>query len=345
MDYPRERVCNMKGITLADIAKATGYSVNTVSHALHDKPDISVKTKKLIVKTAEEMGYIANTSASALRSGKSRSIAIIVGDIANPHFSIMIKEMERRLREYHYNSLVLNTEEDEDLEKAAIVSAISKNVDGIIICPVQKSRNNLEFLKKCGVPYLFIGRYFQCDDSGYAVCDDFNGGYVAAQHLLELNHRKLLFINAPLYISSAHLRLEGVKKAILDAGKGSAVLKTAQIAPTDCAGDIKQILKKNADCTGIICFSDMIAMQVCHFLKQLGKNVPDDVSVIGFDNIVSKMLFPLLLTSVTSSKTSMSTTAVDTLMDVIEGRTDANLQYIHPTRVIKRESTKEFSSI
>ena len=328
----------MKGITLADIAKATGYSINTVSHALHDKPDISEKTKKLIVKMAEDMGYIANTSASALRSGKSRSVAIIVGDIANPHFSIMIKEMERRLREYNYNSLVLNTEEDEDLEKAAIVSAISKNVDGIILCPVQKTRNNLEFLKKCGVPYLFIGRCFQGDDSGYAVCDDFNGGYVAAQHLLELKHRKLLFIHAPLYISSAHLRLEGVKKAISDAGQGS--LKTAQISPTDCAGDIKQILQKNTDCTGIICFSDMIAMQVCHFLKELGRSVPEDASVIGFDNIVSKMLFPLLLTSVTSAKTSMSTTAVDTLMDVIDGKTDSNLQYIHTTRVIKRESTK-----
>lgn len=164
---------------------------------------------------------------------------------------------------------------------------------------------------------------------------------MAAQHLLELNHKKLLFINGPLHISSAHLRLEGVKKAVSDAGKGSAVLKTAQIAPTDCADDILPILKKHADCTGIICFSDMIAMQVCHFLKQLGRNVPDDASVIGFDNIVSKMLFPLMLTSVISAKTSMATTAVDTLMDVIEGKTESNLQYIYPTRVIKRESTKE----
>lgn len=335
----------MRNVTLADIAKATGYSVNTVSHALHDKPDISEKTKKLIAAKAEEMGYIVNINASALRSGKTRSIAIIVGDIANPHFSIMIKEMERRLRGYHYNSLVLNTEEDEELEKTAIISAISKNVDGIIICPVQKTRNNLEFLKKSGVPYLLIGRCFQGDDSGYAVCDDFNGGYVAAQHLLELNHKRLLFINGPTYISSAHLRLQGVKKAILDAGEGSATLQTVQIPPTDCADEIKKILQDNGDCTGIICFSDMIAMQVCHFLKELGRSVPDDVSVIGFDNIVSKMLFPLLLTSVTSSKTSMSTTAVDTLMEVIDGKTDVNLQFIHPTRVVKRESTKELHSV
>jgi len=109
----------MKGITLADIAKATGYSINTVSHALHDKTDISDETKRLIKAKAKEMGYIVNTSASALRSGKTRSIAIIVGDIANPFFSILIKEMEKSLRECNYNSLVLNTDEDEALEGLA----------------------------------------------------------------------------------------------------------------------------------------------------------------------------------------------------------------------------------
>lgn len=329
----------MKAITLADIAKATGYSVNTVSHALHDKSDISEETKKRIKATAEEMGYIVNTSASALRSGKTRSIAIIIGDIANPFFSILIKEMEKCLREYNYNSLVLNTDEDEALEKAAIVSAISKNVDGIILCPVQKTRNNLDFLKNVGIPYLLIGRYFQGDDSGYVVCDDFNSGYVAAKHLLDLNHKKLLFINAPLYISGAYLRLEGAKRAIMDAAGQDVSLSVVEVDALGNAERICPILQEYADCTGIICFSDMIAMQVCHFLKTLGKQVPKDVSVIGFDNIVSRLLSPLMLTSVSVSKTSMSVKAVDTLMKIIAGEKDTLQQHILPTRVIVWDST------
>ncbi|MFQ9800132.1 MAG: LacI family DNA-binding transcriptional regulator [Clostridia bacterium] len=88
----------MKNVTLADIANKTGFSVNTVSHALHDKKDISAKTKEQIQAVAKEMGYIRNSSASSLRSGKTKSIAIIVGDISNPHFSIMIKEMETLFR-------------------------------------------------------------------------------------------------------------------------------------------------------------------------------------------------------------------------------------------------------
>jgi len=329
----------MKGITLADIARATGYSVNTVSHALHDKPDISEETKRRIKDKAEEMGYIVNTSASALRSGKTKSIAIIIGDIANPFFSILIKEMEKCLREYHYNSLVLNTDEDESLEREAIISAISKNVDGIILCPVQKTRNNLEFLKKTGIPYLLIGRYFQGDDSGYVVCDDFNSGYVAAKHLLDLNHKKLLFINAPVYISGAYLRLEGAKKAIMDNGDREASLEIAEIDALGNAEQVYPILQKYSDRTGIICFSDMIAMQVCHFLKKLDKTVPQDVSVVGFDNIVSRLLSPLMLTSVSVSKTSMSVKAVDTLMKIIAGDKNTLQQHILPTRVIIWEST------
>jgi len=329
----------MKGITLADIAKATGYSINTVSHALHDKTDISDETKRLIKAKAKEMGYIVNTSASALRSGKTRSIAIIVGDIANPFFSILIKEMEKSLRECNYNSLVLNTDEDEALEKEAIISAISKNVDGIILCPAQKTRNNLEFLKKSCIPYLLIGRYFQGDDSGYVVCDDFNSGYVAAKHLLELHHKKLLFINAPVYISGAYLRLEGAKKAIMDNGDLGASLETVEIEALGNAEQVCPILQKYSDCSGIICFSDMIAMQVCYFLNKLNKAVPADVSVIGFDNIASRLLSPLMLTSVSVSKTSMSVKAVDTLIKIIEGRPDVLQQHILPTKVIIREST------
>ncbi len=197
----------MRNITLSDIAKKTGYSVNTISHALRDKPDIAPKTKEHIRNVANEMGYIVNISAAALRNGRSRSVAIIVGDISNPHFAIMIKEMENALRASGYNAITINTDEDEELEKQAITSAISKNVDGIILCPVQKSRDNIEYLSSLNIPYVLIGRRFEGISSNYVICDDLNGGFVAAEHLINLGHKKILFINAPEYISSSRDRL------------------------------------------------------------------------------------------------------------------------------------------
>ena len=331
----------MKAVRLSDIAKKTGYSINTVSHALLDKPDISEKTKKYIQQTAAEMGYIANASAGALRSGKSKTVALIVGDISNPHFSIMLKEMEGRLRHYGYNAIMLNTDEDEALEHAAIVSAISKNVDGIILCPVQKTRDNIGFIAKKRIPYVLLGRRFEGNPSSDVICDDLNGGYAAAEHLIGLGHKKLLFINAPLYISSARDRLEGVKRAMVQGGLSPEALYCAETVPAPDKKEVMACLKKHKDCTGIICFSDMLAMQVCCFLQKLGKKVPDDVSVIGFDDIASKFYLPLMLTSVTSSKTKMSMEAVDILMHVIQNKTEQTTQIVLPTHVVQRESTKE----
>lgn len=201
-------------VKLADIAAKTGYSVNTVSHALHDKQDIAEETKIFIRKTAEEMGYIVNSSASFLRSGRSKSVAVIVGDISNPHFSIMIKEIEKALRIRGYTAFIFNTDENEEIERNAIRAAKSKNTDGIILCPVQKSEENINYLKTLALPYVLIGRHYDTAESaGYVVCDDKNSGYIAARHLIQNNHKNILFMNAPNYISSARERLAGIMYA------------------------------------------------------------------------------------------------------------------------------------
>lgn len=333
----------MKGVKLADIARKTGYSVNTVSHALHNKPDISEKTKQYIKSVADEMGYIANVSAGALRSGKSKTIAIIVGDISNPHFSIMIKEMEARLRKYGYSAFILNTDENEELEKAAIISAISKNVDGIIMCPVQRTRNNIDFINKIGLPYVLFGRRFEGNHSNYVICDDVNGGYVAAEHLIDMGHKKILFITGPEYISGSRDRVEGARRAAAVCGADGVDLVIAETALTENDGQILKALRDNDECTGIICFSDMVALKVCYYLEKFDKSVPDDKSVVGFDNIASKFCLPLMLTSVTSSKTKMSNKAVETLMEIINKKSDGNYQYVLPTKIIERDSTKKIS--
>lgn len=286
------------------------------------------------------MGYIPNASASFLRSGKSKCVAIIVGDISNPHFSIMIKEMEGRLREQGYTALILNTDENEDLEHAAIASAIGRGVDGIIICPVQISEKNMDFLTKCGLPYVLFGRYFKNYASNYVVCDDINGGFIAAEHLIRLGHKKLLFVNVPQYISSSFDRLQGIRRALMYPDAREASLEIEEIALTDNEKQVPAILENHRECTGIICFSDLIAMQVCHYLKQIGKRVPEDASVIGFDNIVSKFCFPLMLTSVTSSKTKMSIHAVDILMEAIANPVFKS-QVVLPTRLVEHESTMQ----
>lgn len=329
-------------VTLADIARKTGYSVNTISHALNDKPDISKKTKEYIVKTADEMGYIPNSYASAMRSGKSKSVAIIVGDISNPHFSIMIKEMENKLKEYGYTAIVFNTDESSENEKSAVISAISKNVDGIIICPTQKNASVTKLLNKQHIPYIFFGRNYENDNSNYVVCDDFKGGYSAADYLIKLKHTQILYINTNEYISSAKKRRQGIIKAFVENNIPVSNLIVKEIDTKSDTASIEQVLnQEKGKFSAIICFSDFIALEVMYLVRKSGLNIPDDISVVGFDNIASRYHFPILLTSVSTSKTKMSLKSVDTLVGLINKELTAPQQHILPTKLIARESTCE----
>lgn len=329
-------------VTLKDIAKKTGYSINTVSRALKDKEDISAATRKMIQDTAKEMGYINNSVASSLRSGYTRTIAVILGDISNPHFSIIVKEIEKNARKHKYSTIILNTDEDPKIEEQAVYSALSKKVDGIIICPTQKSKANIELLKKTGVPFVLIGRYFADIDTDYVICNDIQGGYLATRHLIKRGHRRILLLNGPAYISSARERLEGYRRALAESGieYDEKLVHEIPVTLGDCRHVIRKLLDEGIGFTGIFAFSDLIAWEAIYALHKLGYRVPQDIAVVGFDNIQSRYLFPFPLTSVGNYKGRMSKRAFDIVLKRINSNFDG--KYIHDivdTRLIVRESS------
>lgn len=314
----------MKRVTLSDIAKECGVSVNTVSHALNDKSDISKQTKKIIKATAERLGYIGNASASFLRSGLSKTIAIIVGDISNPHFAILIKEIEVAVREKGYTVFVLNTDENQELEYKAIVTAISKNVDGIILCPVQFSSSNIDFLKKSGVPFTLMGRRFKDIDTNYVVLDDENSGFIAAEYIIKNGGKKTAVINATTNISSAFERLSGITACYKKIGAGA---QFDVYTLNSLEGEHSDVMKEIVACgyDSAICFNDVLALELLDYLQK-------DIKIVSFDNIRSRFAMPYKFASVTSSKTKMSHKAVEILFSAIAGETTLN-QTVLPTRI------------
>lgn len=314
----------MKRVTLSDIARACGVSANTVSHALNDKPDISDGTKKAIKAMAEKMGYIGNASASFLRSGLSKTIAVIVGDISNPHFSILIKEIEVASREKGYTAFVLNTDENEEIERAAIVAAINKNVDGIILCPVQKSRANIDFLINSGIPFTLMGRRFKEIETNYVVLDDVNSGYIAAEYIINSGLKKTAIINAAEHISSAEERMSGILSCYKKMGKGLKykvyVLDELESQHTDI---MKKIAAEGYD--SAICFNDVLALELLCFAGQ-------EIKIVSFDNIRSRFAMPYRFASVTSSKAKMSHKAVEIILSAIAGNKTVS-KIVLPTRI------------
>lgn len=327
-------------VTLRDIAVKTGYSVNTVSHALKDQPDISDKTKRLIQKTAQEMGYIRNASAVFLRSGVSKSIAIVLGDISNPLFAIMVKGLEVRLKEKGYASFVINTEEDKVTERRALEMALEKNVDGIILCPSPEGRDNVAFLQQRGIPFVLLGRYFRDMDTSAVLYDDQRCGYLATRHLLLEGHRKILFINGPHSVSSARERLNGYYEALTESGVEQPQVATVTLAPDQRLEQIRRALFEGNDYTAVVAFSDMIALEVISLLQEAHISVPGDISVVGFDNIQSNYVLPTQLTTVSSSKLLMVKKSVELLMDQIQRQQKEPVRLVLPAEIKIRETTK-----
>lgn len=328
-------------VTMKDIALKTGFTVNTVSRALKSNDEISEATRELICKTAKEMGYIGDSIAGSLRSGETRTIAVIVGDISNPLFSIMVKEIEIYLRKNNYDTFVMNTEEKYDIEEKAIYSALSKKVDGIILCPTQKSDEDIKFLQNSGIPFVLMGRRSINTSTDYVVWNDVYGGYLATRHLIEMGHKRILLLNGPTCTSSANERFEGYKKALLESKieLSDELIIEIDVTSHESSKVIKKLINNGISFTAIFAFSDFIAWEAIYTLNSLGYNVPKDFSVVGFDNIQSKLFFPIPLTTIDTQKTRTAQKVVDILLKKINGNYNKQVREIISTKLIVRGST------
>lgn len=329
-------------VTLKDIAERTGYSVNTVSRALRGKDDISEATRELIKKTAEEMGHIGNGMAASLRSGYSNTIAVILGDVSNLHFATMMKEIEVCASAKGYTSILLNTNEDVEQESKAIQVALSRNVDGIIICPTQKNEDSVEFLKRVGLPFVLIGRRYEDAAVNYVICNDELGGYQATKHLLQMGHQRILMLHGPMYISSAAERLAGYVRAHEELGipVQPELIWEVPVMANGCEHVLEQIQERGISFSAIFAFSDMLAWEAWSCLRKRGIRVPEECSIIGFDHIQSVLPLPFNLTSIAAAKEKMAPTAVELLLASIQNRENTPRHILLPTRVVEGETVR-----
>lgn len=326
-----------KEITLKDIAKMTGLSVNTVSRALRSKEDISEATKQRVKDAAKELGYLHNALASSLRQTETKTIAVIVGDISNPYFSWHVSEIEKYARARGYITYMFDTQENEENELHAIRCALQHKVDGIILTPAQHSSENVEFLLKYGVPFVLMGRHFVDVQTPCAVWDDRMGGYVAARQMLELGHRKLFIAHGPRHVSSAAERLQGSLDALAEFGITQGPDMIREIPSNKCEYVLmeelaKSIVSGEIDCTGVVVYNDINAIRLWDYLEKRGKKVPEDYSIVSFDNVQYYLGEPFRLTSIGGAD-SLATQSVDMLIKIIHHRIDPR-NSVQATKVV-----------
>lgn len=307
-----------KSITLRDIANDTGYSITAVSHALHDRSDISAEAKAIITESAARLGYIGNHMASSLQSGHTRTIAIIVGDTANPFFAFLTRTLENELRNHGYSLFFMNTSEDEAIERQCLLLAARQRVDGVIWCPVQQTEDNLKLLEGAHIPFVIIGRHFRGHSANYVSSDDYKAGRLVAEHLISKGHYKTIYIDTLQQNSSSAERYEGFISAYRSCGKPYQT----ETVYFDTEGSYFHQLRTaeggwRAD--AVVAYNDVIAWDV--LTRTSGTHsaeLREALSIIAFDNLHSFLPLPFPLTSVSASKFSLAQRSVEILLRQID---------------------------
>ena len=333
----------MNHVTMRDVAREAGVSVNTVSRALSGKPDVSPETRARVLKIAERLGYRPNRLARGLRSNKTGTIGVIVTDIANPFFGALVKGVERAARQHDYSIILQDTDEDYEREKEAIQVMLAERVDGLLITPVQTKTETIEELKEAGLPFVLLGRYFDGLETDYVVTDDVQGGYLATEHLIKLGHKRIAMINGPLHISSAKERFQGYKKALDHYGieLDESMVSTGAITMDDGYRISKSLLSRTNRPTAIFTYSDFVAFGVMRAVREVGLRIPEDVAVVGYDDVGFSSCLEVPLTTVRIPKEKLGSKAMESLISKMSNERElAGFQKVKlPVKLVIRETT------
>lgn len=311
-------------VTIKDIAQRTGLSITTVSLVLNGKAvKISEESKALVHKVAKELNYRPNQMAVGLIKKKTNTLGLIIPDISNTFFAELAKGVEDEGRKYDYNVILCNTNDKHDTEIEYINILAAKGIDGIILDmsaedSEEKAAQSLNLLSNYGIPAVIVDRY--CDDRDITsiLIDNEQGAYSAARHLIELGHAKIGCVTGPSHERTCMDRLRGYFKALNESG---IMIDRNLILEGDYHfqsgyDSAKRLIDQEV--TAIFAFNDMMAYGVARGLRENGKAIPEDISLIGFDDIFFSEILDVPLTTVRQPTYEIGQVAARKIIQEIE---------------------------
>ncbi|MDN4478565.1 LacI family DNA-binding transcriptional regulator [Demequina lignilytica] len=298
--------------TINDVARVAGVSPSTVSRALSGGP-VNAATRDLVRRTAETLGYQPNRAARELITGRTGALGLLVPDLGNPYFTEVIKGASSRSRTSSYPIFVSDTDEHVAREHETIAS-LRHNTDGLILCSPRGTDEELLALAQTG-PTVMVSRHVPGVPS--VMGDAAAGIEQALQHLGALGHRKVAYINGPAGSYSEGRRSAGLAAA---QALGIEVVEVPAAAPTFDAGVLAADLVLTTGATAIIAFNDLIAIGVLNRLTSRGIRVPEDMSLVGHDDIPMASMCTPNLTTIAVQKERLGFTATDLLLRLLDQR-------------------------
>jgi len=330
--------------TIKDVAKHAGVSTSTVSHVLNKTRYVSEEITARVKRAVDELQYAPSALARSLKLKHTRTFGMLVTTSTNPFFAEVVKGVERRCYEQGYNLLLCNTEGDLERLRFNIDMLLQKRVDGLLLMSDEIVNQNLDiFARHKAVPTVVMDcgkTHFPADkiqDNSYL------GGYLATQHLIEKGHTKIGCITGPLNKPMSGKRLAGYKQAMQDAG---LIINVDWLADGDfeCEGGqqaFENILSRGKLPSAIFVCNDMMALGVINSAGKHGLSIPDDLSIIGYDDIKIARFFTPSLTTIHQPKFNLGRTAFDTLLDKIQSNRENDLEINLEPTLVERDSVKQ----
>lgn len=332
-----------RNLTINDIAREAGVSKATVSRVLNTPEKVAERTRQRVLKVIEERNYHPNPLARALNIQRTGIIGVIVSDITNPFYAVMVRSIEEVCRMHQHYIFLCNTDGRKEEEEFYIRSLLEKKVDGMILASTQLDTQNLELLQNTNLPFIFVSRLpkeRECCD--YVMVDNVLGGYMATQHLLSLGHRKIAYLGGRWETSSNLDRFEGYKKALRE--KGVAIddrhIFCGEFTMEGGYREGTKILALSDRPTAVFCANDNMAIGLLEACRERKVKVPEELSVIGFDDIPLSAFRSVQLTTVSQSIAEMGALSGKIIIDKILDAEKRNLrhQVVFPPKLIIRKT-------
>lgn len=309
-------------VTLQIIADQTGLSVTTVSRILNNKSQkyrISDRAKLLVLETARQLNYRPNQVARSLRLKKTQTIGLIVPDISNPFFAHVTRNIQKNVFNNGYSLIVCNTDEDINNEKEQLELLRRKNVDGFIIMAVGIEYEHIIDLQRDNIPFVLLDRCFEEVNTNSVVVDNFDGAFLATEHLIQNGHRRIAIIQGLVNTYTNSVRVEGYRYALK---KYNIPIEESLIVGNDFREEngyieTKLLLNMDQPPTAIFTTSDLITLGAYKTIHEENLSIPDDISIIAFDDIDFAKYLQAPLTVIRQPENMMGEAAVKLLFEDI----------------------------
>lgn len=324
-------------VTLKQVAQAAGVSLASASYAINGAGSVGEATREHVLKIAAELGYRPNQSAKAMKTGRTGAIGLILPDLTNPFFPSLAQGVIQAARAHGYSVFLTDTGGSVEAEERAVGLMIDHGVDGLVWFPIADAAPVERLIE--GVPTVVLDRNLP----GYDViqADYAEGGRLAAEHLIAAGHVDIGVISGPHAASSARQRAEAAIAVVRE--RGALAWHVHNAFSLDLEPAVVEALERRC-ATAVIAGADLIAIGVMRHVRAMGLSIPDDVSVVGFDDIPWAQLHTPALTTIDMPVEDMAAAAVETLVRRMAHRGEPRRRVVFNVELVARESVKVLAS-